>query len=172
MSKPRIAAALLTMSVAGFAAWHASEGFEPAPMIPTKGDVPTVGFGSTRYEDGTPVKLTDPPITRKRAEELARNLNRQAEAAFVATIPGVQLTQGEFDLYMDFVGNFGLKNWRDSSMRRLLMAGQFRQACDALLQWRRQGGRDCSLPENAGPQGCRGVWARQQERHARCVAEQ
>lgn len=172
MSRQRIAAALLTLSAAGFAAWQASEGFTPGPVIPTKGDVPTIGHGSTRYEDGTPVKLTDPPITRKRAEELARNLNRQAEQAFVATIPGVQLTQGEFDLYMDFVGNFGLKNWRESSMRRLLMAGQFRQACDALLQWRKQGGRDCSLPENAGPQGCRGVWTRQQERHARCVAEQ
>lgn len=172
MSKQRVAAALLTLSAAGFGLWRTHEGFTAAPVIPTRGDVPTIGHGSTRYEDGTPVKLTDPPITRKRAEELARNLNRQAEQAFVATIPGVKLTQGEFDLYMDFVGNFGLKNWKESSMRRLLMAGQFRQACDALLMWRRQGGRDCSLPENAGPQGCRGVWTRQQDRHARCVAEQ
>lgn len=172
MSKQRIAVALLTLSAAGFATWQASEGFTPAPVIPTKGDVPTIGHGSTRYEDGTPVKLTDPPITRKRAEELARNLNREAERAFIASIPGVQLTQGEFDLYMDYVGQFGLKNWRESSMRRLVLAGQFRQACDALLLWRKQAGRDCSLPENSGPQGCRGVWIRQQERHARCVAEQ
>lgn len=172
MSKQRIAVALLTLSAAGFATWQASEGFTPAPVIPTKGDVPTIGHGSTRYEDGTPVKLTDPPITRKRAEELARNLNREAERAFIASIPGVQLTQGEFDLYMDYVGNFGLKHWRESSMRRLVLAGQFRQACDALLQWRKQAGRDCSLPENWGPQGCRGVWTRQQERHAKCVAEQ
>lgn len=172
MSKARIAAALLTLSGVGFVAWQADEGFTANPVIPTKGDRPTIGHGSTRYEDGTPVKLTDPPITRKRAEELARNLNRTAEQAFVASIPGVKLTQGEFDLYMNFVGQFGLKNWRESSMRRLLLAGEFRQACDVLLQWRKQGGRDCSLPENWGPQGCRGVWDRQRERHAKCVAEQ
>ena len=134
--------------------------------------MPTIGHGSTRYEDGTPVRMTDPPISRQRAEQLARNLNRQAEQAFVASIPGVKLTQGEFDLYMDFVGNFGIGNWRASSMRRHLVAGEYRAACDALLKWRNQAGRDCSLPQNWGPRGCRGVWTRQQERPAKCVAEQ
>lgn len=172
MSKARFAVAALTLSAAGFATWIASEGFTPAPVIPTKGDVPTIGHGSTRYEDGTPVAMTDPPITRKRAAELARNLNDEEEQRFAASLPGVTLTQGEFDLYIDFVGNFGIGNWRGSSMRRHLIAGQYRQACDALLMWRRQGGRDCSLPQNWGPQGCRGVWTRQQERHAKCIAEQ
>lgn len=172
MSKARIAATLLTISAAGFAAWKANEGFTAVPVIPTQGDVPTIGHGSTRYEDGTPVKLSDPPITRKRAEDLARNLNRQEEAAFIATLPGVELTQGEFDLYMDFVGNFGIGNWRASSMRRYLLAGQPMQACHALLAWRKQGGRDCSLEQNWGPHGCKGVWLRQLDRHAKCLAEQ
>lgn len=172
MSKARVAVAALTLSAAGFATWMLNEGFTPAPVIPTKGDRPTIGHGSTRYEDGTPVAMTDPPITRKRAAELARNLNAEEEQRFAASLPGVTLTQGEFDLYIDFVGNFGIGNWRASSMRRHLIAGQYRQACDALLMWRRQGGRDCSLPQNWGPQGCRGVWTRQQERHAKCIAEQ
>lgn len=171
-TKARIAAALLSLSAAGFAAWRANEGFTPEPVIPTAGDVPTIGYGSTRYEDGTPVKMTDPPITRQRAEQLARNLNRESERAFVASIPGVELTQGEFDLYMDFVGNFGLKKWRESSMRRLLIAGDYTGACNALLKWRKQAGRDCSLPQNWGPQGCKGVWTRQLDRHSKCLAEQ
>lgn len=57
-------------------------------------------------------------------------------------------------------------------MRRDLLAGNYRQACDDLLKWRNQGGRDCSLPKNWGPQGCKGVWTRQQKRHAQCIAAQ
>jgi len=168
----RILVTALSLSLAGFLGWQAKEGFSDVPMIPTKGDVPTIGFGSTRYEDGTPVRLTDPPITRERAEELARNLHCEEERRFKDSLPGVYLTQGEFDLYLDFTGQFGIGNWRKSSMRRHLLAGEYRQACDALLLWRNQGGRDCSLPQNWGPKGCRGVWLRQIERHARCLGEQ
>lgn len=169
MSKARVAVAALTLSAAGFATWIASEGFTPAPVIPTKGDVPTIGHGSTRYEDGTPVAMTDPPISRQRAAELARNLNAQEEKRFAASLPGVTLTQGEYDVYIDFVGQYGIDNWRRSSMRRLLLVGQYRQACDALLRYRYAAGYDCSTPGN---RRCPGVWTRQQERHAKCIAEQ
>lgn len=181
--KQRVAVGLLTLSAAGFSAWMASEGESPvvpgpggtellAPHIPTKGDVPTIGHGSTRYEDGTPVRLSDPPIPRQRAQDLARNLNRQEEKRFIASLPGVTLHQEEFDLYMDFVGNFGIGNWRASTMRKRLLAGDYVGACHALLPWRKQGGRDCSLPQNWGPKGCKGVWTRQQERHKKCMEAQ
>ena len=167
--KARIAVSALVLSAAGFVAWITSEGFTPAPVIPTKGDVPTIGHGSTRYEDGTPVKMTDPPITRKRAEELARNLNSQEEVRFRKSLPGVFLTQGEFDVYMDFTGNFGIGNWRGSSMRRNLLAGKYEAACDSLLLYKRAAGYDCSTPGN---RRCPGVWTRQLERHQKCKAEQ
>ena len=64
----RLAVALLTMSASAYATWKASDGFTERPVIPTAGDVPTIGHGSTRYEDGTPVTMEDPPITRQRAE--------------------------------------------------------------------------------------------------------
>ena len=172
MNRQRTLVAALAISSAGFAAWQASEGYSPTPYIPTAGDVPTIGHGSTRYEDGTPVKLTDPPITRERAEQLARNLMAKDEQLFRASIPGVKLFQAEYDLYLDFTGQYGIGNWRQSSMRRHLLAGEYRAACDALLKWRFQAGRDCKLPQNWGPKGCRGVWTRQQERHAKCIAAQ
>lgn len=171
-TRKRIAVAALTLSLSGFAGWKASEGFTETPIIPTKGDVPTIGYGSTRYEDGTPVTLNDPPITPQRAEQLARNLHSEEERRFRASLPGVELFQEEYDLYLDFTGNFGIGNWRGSSMRRHLLAGDYVKACHALLMWRKQGGRDCSLPQNWGPKGCKGVWTRQQERHARCMAAQ
>lgn len=174
MGKPlRIAVTALALSIAGFSGWKASEGFNGEPHVPTKGDVPTIGFGSTRYEDGTPVRLTDKPITRERGEQLARNLHSEEETRFRASLPGVELTQGEYDLYIDFVGQYGISNWRGSTMRRQLLVGNYRQACDALLRYRFAAGYDCSTRINGQPnKRCWGSWERQQARHAKCIAEQ
>ena len=175
----RIAITALALSIAGVATWIADEGDSPVvvvageerlkPHIPTKGDVPTIGHGSTRYEDGTPVRLTDAPITRQRAADLALHLHDEEAARFRASLPGVKLTQGEFDLYLDFTGQYGIGNWRKSSMRRHLLAGEYAQACGALLRYRFAAGYDCSTPGN---RRCPGVWTRQQARHAKCMAEQ
>ena len=166
--RQRVAVALLGMSAAGFATWQASEGYTPVAVIPTKGDVPTIGHGSTRYEDGSPVRMGD-TITPARAEVLARNLNSQAEKQFAASIPGVKLRQAEFDIYMDFVGQYGIGTWRNGSPRKSLLAGNYVQACNDLLKYRYAAGFDCSTPGN---KRCWGVWTRQLERHAKCMAAQ
>ena len=166
--RQRVSVGLLTVSLAGFGAWKASEGFTDTAVIPTKGDVPTIGHGSTRYEDGKPVKMGD-TITRPRAELLARNLMTQDERQLAASLPGVKLHQVEFDLYMDFTGQYGIGNWRSSSMRRDLIAGEYAQACTDLLKYRYAAGFDCSTPGN---KRCWGVWSRQLERNAKCKAAQ
>ena len=180
----RVAVAALTMSAAGFATWQASEGTGPTsvradgvvvhhPYIPTKGDVPTIGSGSTRYEDGTPVRMTDPPITRQRAEQLARNLNNAEERRFKASLPGGGRYPGEFDLYRDFTGQFGIGNWqKPMSPRTWLLRGDHLGACHALMNWRFQAKRDCALPQNWGPKGCKGVYTRQKKRLADCLEMQ
>lgn len=166
--RKRIAVGLLSISAAGFATWQASEGLTTVAVIPTKGDVPTIGHGSTRYEDGSPVRMGD-TITPQRAEILARNLNSQAEEQFAASLPGVKLYQDEFDIYMDFVGQYGIGTWRTGSPRRDLLAGNYAQACHDLLKYKFAAGFDCSTPGN---KRCWGVWARQLERHAKCMAAQ
>lgn len=171
MNKIRVAVAALSLSAAGFIGLVSSEGYTEQAIIPTAGDVPTVGFGSTRHETGSAVRMGD-RTTPVRALVIAAAHIKTEEDRFRATLPGVALTQGEYDLYLDFVYNFGSGNWATSSMRRNLLDGDHRAACDALLLWRRQAGRDCSKPENWGPRGCKGVWTRQQDRHARCLAEQ
>lgn len=168
MNRSRQLVAAMVMSAAGFASWVAYEGYSDTAIIPTKGDVFTIGHGSTRYEDGSRVKMGD-TIDRERARQLARNLLHADEAMFRASIPGVRLHQEEYDLYMDFVGQYGIGNWRSSSMRRHLLSGQYRQACDALLRWRFAAGFDCSTPGN---RRCPGVWTRQLDRHAKCIAAQ
>lgn len=169
----RVAVALLTLSAAGFVTWQASEGYTPVAVIPTKGDVPTIGFGSTRYEDGRRVKMGD-RIDRRRAAELARNLIREDERAFAASMPpNVRLSQTEYDVYIDFVGQYGIGNWRRSSMRRQVMAGQYAAACRSLLKYRFADGYDCSTTVNGKPnKRCWGVWTRQRDRAAKCLAAQ
>ena len=166
--RQRIAVAVLSLSAAGFASWQASEGFAPVAVIPTKGDVPTIGHGSTRYEDGTPVRMGD-TITPDRSEVLARNLNSQAEKQFAASLPGVKLHQDEFDIYMDFVGQYGIGTWLKGSPRRDLLDGNYAQACHDLLKYKFAAGYDCSTPSN---KRCAGVWTRQLERHAKCIGAQ
>lgn len=168
----RMAVALMTISAGGFALWKQNEGYTSVAVIPTKGDVPTIGHGSTRYEDGRRVKLGD-RIDRKRAAELARNLQKEDERAFAASLPGVKLTQGEYDVYINYVGQFGMGNWRKSSMRSNLLAGNYVAACRSLLKYRRAAGYDCSTIINGRPnKRCWGVWTRQQQRYADCMAAQ
>lgn len=141
-------------------------------MIPTKGDVPTIGNGSTRYEDGSKVKMGD-TITRSRAAVLARNLMTADEKRFATSLPGATLYQAEFDVYMNFTGQFGIGNWRGSSMRREILAGNYAAACHALLKYKFSGGYDCSTLVGGKPNKvCYGVWTRQLARHKACMEAQ
>lgn len=179
MSKTRVAVGLLSLSAAGLIAIATQEGYTDHAVIPTKGDVPTLGFGSTKHEDGSPVKLGERTDPVRALHIVAAHVGRE-EAAFRASLPGVALTQGEYDLYLDFAYQYGMGNWRKSSMRRHLldtreggMPEDYRAACDALLLWRKAGGYDCSTTINGKPnKRCWGVWERQLERHAKCLAEQ
>lgn len=159
---------MLALSAAGFSAWQSSEGFTSDAIIPTKGDVPTLGHGSTHYEDGSRVKMGD-KITRPRADELARNLMKVDERRLSDSIPGVRLHQEEYDQYLDFIGQYGIANWNSSSMRRELLAGHYTEACNALLRYKFSAGFDCSTPGN---RVCKGVWDRQLVRNSKCLAAQ
>lgn len=91
------------------------------------------------------------------------------EQRFRASLPGAHLTQGEYDVYLDFVYHYGAGAWSKSSMRRELLAGNHLAACDALLRYRYVAGYDCSTPGN---RRCMGVWTRQQARHKTCLEAQ
>lgn len=164
----RVVVAALSLSAAAFIGLVTHEGYTERAIIPTQGDVPTVGFGSTVHEDGSRVRMgdrTDPVNALKKAQT---HISKE-EARFRASLPGVTLNQIEYDVYMDFVYQYGSGTWNNSSMRRHLLAGQHRQACDALLRYRFAGGFDCSTPGN---RRCMGVWTRQQARHKACIGAQ
>lgn len=164
----RIAVGGLSLSMAAFVGIVMSEGYTDKAIIPTKNDVPTVGFGSTVYEDGKRVQMGD-TIRPQRAVALAAAHIGKDEQAFRASLPNVALHQAEYDLYLDWAYQYGTGAWLKSSMRRELIAGNYVAACNALLAYRFSGGFDCSTPGN---RVCAGVWTRQQKRHADCMAVQ
>lgn len=170
--KVRLIVGTMTLSAAGLIAIVSQEGYTDKAVVPTKNDRPTYGFGSTFKEDGTPVRPGDRTDPVRALRTVQAHLSRE-ENKFRESLPGVKLTQGEYDLYMDFVYQYGIANWLKSAMRRELLAGNYSAACDALLQWRRAGGYDCSTMINGERnKRCWGVWERQQKRHAACQAEQ
>ena len=172
MSKVRIAVAALALSFAGFIGIATHESYTENAVIPTKGDRPTYGFESTIKKDGTPVRMGDRTDPVRALHTVQAHLARE-ESAFRESLPDVKLTQGEYDLYMDFTYQYGISNWRGSGMRRNLIAGNHMAACDALLAWRKAAGYDCSTTINGQPnKRCWGVWERQKQRHATCLAEQ
>lgn len=170
-NKTKFLAIGLAASAAFFTSLINYEGFSSKPYNDS-GKVATIGIGSTKYEDGTRVKLTDKPISKERAVQIAKAHISKDEATFRKSLSGVNLSQTEYDLYLDFVYQFGQSGWSGSSMRKLLIQNKHRQACDALLEWRkvRIDGvkRDCSIRSN----NCYGVWTRQLERHNKCLEAQ
>lgn len=167
-NKARMAVAALTLSAAALIGKVVSEGYVGEAMIPTKNDRPTLGFGSTFHADGRPVKLGDKTDPVRALITVQAHVARE-EAIFRRSLEGARLHQAEYDLYMDWVYQYGTGAWSRSSMRRHILSGEYRKACDALLLYKFSGGYDCSIPGN---RVCAGVWTRQLERHRKCVAAQ
>ncbi|MDC4828146.1 glycoside hydrolase family protein [Acinetobacter baumannii] len=164
-NKTKYVAAFLAASAAFFVGVKNDEGFTSKPVIPVKGDRPTQGHGSTFKPNGSPVKMTDPPITRATADKWLRNDVAKREVAFKDSLKGVELSQTEYDLYLDFTYQYGIGAWSSSSMLKNLKVGKYKAACDSLLKYKYVAKRDCSIRSN----GCYGVWVRQKERYQKCM---
>lgn len=168
MSRTRIAVAALSLSAAAFVGIVVDESYVEKAMIPTRNDRPTVGFGSTFHEDGRPVKMGD-TTTPVRALVKAQAHVAREEKVFQQSLEGAYLHPGEYDIYMNWVYQYGTGAWAKSSMRRNILASDYVSACHSLLLYKFSGGYDCSTPGN---KICSGVWTRQQKRHAECMALQ
>lgn len=116
------------------------EGLYLKPYLCPAG-VPTIGYGATYYEDGTPVTLRDAAITRERAEALLLWMVRTRYLpAVVKLCPGVDSPE-RLAALIDFTFNLGAGNLRASTLRRRVNAGQWAEVPTELRKWVRGGGR-------------------------------
>jgi lysozyme len=116
------------------------EGFKAKPYL-CPSSVPTVGFGSTYYEDGTKVKLTDPAITQERATELLMALLVSYEKA-VDSYCVDTISQHQFDALVSFAYNCGNQALKNSTLLRKVNGNRMNpDITNEFLKWNKGGGR-------------------------------
>lgn len=115
------------------------EGFMARPYLCPAG-VPTIGYGATRYENGRAVKLTDPPITRERAEALLLWEVRRILPVVLTLCPRVD-DADRLAALIDFAFNLGTGRLRDSTMRRKVNANDWNAAKVQVMRWVMGGGK-------------------------------
>ena len=101
--------------------------------------VMTIGYGTTRYPDGTRVKRGD-KITLEQAEEYLRHDLRQFEVD-VNNLVKVPLTQNQFDALTSIVYNIGSGAFSKSTLLKKLNERDYKGAADQFLVWNKAGGR-------------------------------
>lgn len=132
---PRSTIAALTLSAAGFAGIVLHEGYSNNAIIPVPGDVPTVGFGSTVHEDGSPVKMGETIAPPKAVRLSVAHIAKDEKGMRQCLGDGAQLYQHEWDAYTSFTYNVGLRNFCSSSIPAKVRAGQYAEACQVMGQY-------------------------------------
>ena len=166
--KQRLAVAMLSLSAMGFSGITLHESYTDKATIPIPGDRPTVGFGSTFKEDGSPVKMTD-TTTPQRAIRMSLAHIAKDEVQLKRCVTG-PLYQAEYDILVDFAYWRGTGGACRSEVVKSINRGNYVASCEAYLNLdsRRATGKDCKDSLS----GCRGVWLRAQDRHKRCMEAQ
>jgi lysozyme len=167
MKHPRTAIAALAFSAASLIGLAVSEGYRDTAYIPTKGDVPTLGFGTTTRPDGSPVRMGDVTNPVEALQRKQRDLVKFEGA--VKQCVRVPLHQAEYDVYVDHAYNIGTGAFCGSTIVKRLNAKDYAGACDAILMWNRVAKQDCSVPGN---RICWGLWERRKASHAKCMDAQ
>jgi GH24 family phage-related lysozyme (muramidase) len=110
------------------------EGFRAKPYL-CSAKVPTIGYGSTRYADGTPVSLRDPAITEAVASALFKDTLVIYEKAVTKAVK-IPLEQYEFDALVSLCYNIGVGNLASSTLVRLLNEDEVRiEVAGQFLRW-------------------------------------
>ncbi len=160
--RARIALGALALSASGLVGIALHEGYTDTAVTPVKGDVPTIGFGTTEG-----VKIGD-RITPPKALERALKDARKFEGALKACV-AVPLHQHEYDTYVSFSYNVGPSAFCSSSLVKKLNAGDYPGACAELLRWTFFQGKNCAAPEHA--RLCGGLATRRQSEYRQCMGE-
>lgn len=134
MNNPRASIAALALSASALVGIAMHEGYRGDAYIPVKGDVPTIGFGTT---GGVSLgDRTDPVRALIRLQQDA-----DAYARAVKRCAPVPMHQHEFDAYVSLAYNIGPGAFCSSTLAKKLNAGDYAGACREILRWNKAGGR-------------------------------
>jgi lysozyme len=126
MKRVNVAALALSASTLVGIALH--EGYVGQAHEPVKGDVPTIGFGTTEG-----VKMGDSITPERALVRLLADANK-FEAAVRRCAP-VPMYQYEFDAYVSLTYNIGEGAFCRSTLVKYLNEGRYEEACEQILRW-------------------------------------
>lgn len=116
------------------------EGLKLKPYL-CPANVPTVGYGSTFYENDKKVKLTDPSITEQRASELLLDSLKGFEK-YVDSYCRDDINQNQFDALVSFCYNLGPANLKSSTLlKKANVNPNDPTIAQEFLRWNKAGGR-------------------------------
>jgi lysozyme len=95
--------------------------FEGLSLKPYKcqANINTIGYGSTYYENGTRVQMSDSPITKQRAEQLLQH-TADRFASKVFNLLKKPVTQNQFNALVSFAFNVGSGALASSTLLKLV----------------------------------------------------
>lgn len=105
---------------AGLALITASEGFRPEPYL-CPANVPTIGYGTTRYPNGKKVSLQDAAISQLQGIEFLKHDVAVFEIAVDAMATDA-LTQNQFNALVSFAYNLGSTALKGSTLLKKVNA--------------------------------------------------
>ena len=128
----------MRLSEAGVKFIQTWEGLKLKAYRDSKG-LPTIGIGTTRYPDGTKVKMGD-SCTEAQAYEWFRFDVARFEA-FINRVIKIPLNQNQFDALISLVYNIGETNFTEGTVDDKLNANQIEAALQTWLKYVYSGGR-------------------------------
>lgn len=160
MKAPRRILAALVLSAAGLVGIVAHEGYSDKPIVPVKGDVLTLGFGTTGGIK--PDDRTTPPKALARAMLDIQSYEGALKRCVVAP-----LYQHEYDAFVSLAYNIGPTAFCKSTLVKKLNAGDYAGACAEIRRWTWFNGKDCNRPENK----CSGLANRRESEYRQCAGQ-
>ena len=117
------------------------EGLSSKPYFCPAGKA-TIGYGSTRYADGTEVRISDKPITQAQADELLLlTLCRDYIPGVLQASPELEGNPRALAAMTDFAYNLGVAKYAGSTLRRRVDAQDWPGARAELAKWVNGGGK-------------------------------
>ncbi len=104
-------------------------------------NVPTIGYGSTYYENGMLVTLDDDSISEQRATEILKFTTDKMYGSFVNKAVKVKLNQNQFDALVSFAYNLGNGNLQQSTLLKKVNNNDFIGASLEFEKWNKAGGK-------------------------------
>ncbi len=116
------------------------EGFMPKAYLCPAG-VATIGYGNTRYNDGTKVKMGDKPTTKAEATAMLETQVNEVYGDAVNRYVDVKINQNQFDALTSFTYNLGAGNLKSSTLLKRVNAERHDDAANEFLKWDKAGGK-------------------------------